>query len=85
MPTFYKKVIFINIISTINNYGTCHFLCYHENITYQLFIDFMKRLITNTDRKVLFIVDNFKVHHGKIVVEWSSEYKGEIKLFFTSP
>ena len=54
-------------------------------MTQQYFIDFMKRLIKDTDRKVLLIVDNLKVHHGKIVAEWLSKHKEEIELFFTSP
>lgn len=33
-------------------------------MTQQRFIDFMQRLVKDTDRKVLFIVDNLKVHHG---------------------
>ena len=45
----------------------------------------MERLVKDTDRKVLFIVDNLKVHHGKIVAGRLSEHKDEIELFFTSP
>lgn len=84
VPSFSKPEK-INMISAISNHGGCHFLCYEENMTQQRFIDFMGRLIKDTDRKVLFIVDNLKVHHGKIVAEWLSEHKDEIELFFTSP
>lgn len=45
----------------------------------------MGHLIKDNDRKVLFIVDNLKVHHGRIVKDWVSEHKNEIELFFTSP
>ena len=81
----FSKLEKINMISVINNYGTCRFMCYEENMTQQLFIDFMKRLVSESDRKVLFIVDNLKVHHGKIVQQWLSEHKSDIELFFTSP
>ena len=84
VPSF-SKTEKINMISAINNQGSCHFLCYEENMTQQRFIDFMERLVKEADRKVLFIVDNLKVHHGKIVAEWLSEHKDEIELFFTSP
>ena len=56
-----------------------------RNMTQQRFIDFMERLVQDTDRKVLFIVNNLKVHHGKIVAEWLSEHKDVIELFVTSP
>ena len=81
----YSKIEKINMISAISNQGTCHFLCYENTMTQQYFIDFMKRLVKDTDRKVLLIVDNLKVHHGKIVAEWLSEHKEEIELWFTSP
>lgn len=45
----------------------------------------MKRLVNDSDRKVLFIVDNLKVHHGKIVNKWLDEHKSEIEIFYTSP
>lgn len=81
----FNKIEKINMISAITNHGTCRFMCYEENMTQQLFIDFMERLIKDADRKVLFIVDNLKVHHGKIVKEWLDNHKNEIELFFTSP
>ena len=84
VPSF-SNIEKINMISAINNQGTCHFLCYEETMTQQLFIDFMERLVNETDRKVLFIVDNLKVHHGKLVEEWQKEHKDEIELFFLCP
>ena len=81
----YSKIEKINMISAITNHGTCRFMCYEENMTQQLFIDFMERLIKEADRKVLFIVDNLKVHHGKIVKEWLDTHKDAIELFYTSP
>lgn len=81
----YSKIEKINMVSAITNHGTCRFMCYEENMTQQLFIDFMKRLVKDADRKVLFIVDNLKVHHGKIVKEWLDSHKEEIEIFFMSP
>lgn len=43
-------------------------------MTQQLFIDFLERFIYETDRNVLFIVDNLKVHHGKIMKEWLEKH-----------
>ena len=81
----FSKIEKINMISAIDNYGSCRFMCYEENMTQQLFIEFLERLVHDADRKVLFIVDNLKVHHGKIVEEWLGNHKNEIELFFTSP
>ena len=81
----FSKIEKINMISAIDNYGTCRFMCYDTNMTQQLFIEFLERLVHDADRKVLFIVDNLKVHHGKIVQEWLSSHKDELELFYTSP
>lgn len=81
----FSKIEKVNMISAIDNYGSCRFMCYDENMTQQLFISFLERLVRDSDRKVLFIVDNLKVHHGKIVQEWIGNHKDELELFFTSP
>ena len=81
----FSKLEKINMISAIDNYGSCRFMCYEENMTQQLFIKFLERLVHDADRKVLFIVDNLKVHHGKIVEEWLESHVSELELFFTSP
>jgi transposase len=43
----------------------------------------MKQLIgSSCGRKIFLIVDNLKVHHGKLVTEWLSKHQNEIELFF---
>jgi transposase len=73
------------MISAINNYGTCRFMCYEESMTQQRFIEFLRRLVHDSDRKVFLIVDNLRVHLGKIVKQWLENHVGEIEIFFTSP
>lgn len=81
----YSKIEKINMISAITNKGTCRFMCYSQNMTQQIFIEFMEHLVKDADRKVLFIVDNLKVHHGKLVEEWLEHNTNEIELFFIPP
>ena len=84
VPSF-SKIEKINMISAINNQGTCRFMCYGDNMTQQLFIGFMKRLVKDTKKKILFIVDNLRVHHGKKVQKWLSAHADQIEVFYTSP
>lgn len=84
VPSF-SKIEKINMISAINNQGTCRFMCYEDNMTQQRFIEFMKRLIRDAGRKVLFIVDNLRVHHGRKVKGWLERHETEIEVFYTSP
>ena len=71
----------INMISTISRQGHCEFMCYRETMTQQLLIEFLGRLIKSYDRKIFLILDNLKVHHGKVVAEWVSERKGSVNSF----
>ena len=84
VPSF-SKVEKINMISAINRQGTCRFMCYEDTMTQRRFIEFMTRLIKDSEKKVLFIVDNLRVHHGKLVQQWLSERKTQIEVFYTSP
>ena len=84
VPSF-SKIEKINMISAINNKGICRFMCYEDNMTQQRFIEFMTRLIRDTDKKILFIVDNLRVHHGKLVQEWIRTHHKQIEVFYTSP
>ncbi len=71
----------ITMISSISNQGTCRFLCYRGTVTQQCFIDFMERLVKDSDRKVLLIASDLKAHCGKIAAGWLSEHKDELELF----
>ena len=75
----------VNMISAITNQGHSRFMIYEEKMNQHLFIDFMRRLIRESEKKVFFIVDNLRVHHGKIVAEWLKKHKDEIEVFFLPP
>jgi transposase len=61
-------------------------MTYQESMNCSRFIDFMKRLIKNANgSKVFFVVDNLRVHHGKMVSHWLKEHKNEIELSFLPP
>jgi transposase len=75
----------INMISAINNYGTARFMLYDQKMTQQRFIEFLERLVSDAKRKVFFIVDNLKVHHGKLVAEWLLGNKDKLEMFFIPP
>jgi transposase len=75
----------ISMISAINNYGSTRFMIYEQTMTQQLLLDFFKRLIKDAPRKVFLILDNLRVHHGKIVSAWLLENKDKIEVFFLPP
>jgi transposase len=74
-----------NMISAITNQGHVRFMVYETSMNQQLLIDFMKRLIADSERKVFLILDNLRVHHGKLVTAWLAENKDKIEVFFLPP
>ena len=70
------------MISAISRQGHCKFMCYVEAMTQQLLIKFLTRLIESYEQKIFLILDNLKVHHGKIAAEWVEEHKERIELLF---
>jgi transposase len=82
LPTKKERV---NMISAITNQGNVRFKVYEETMNQKLFIDFMACLVRDSKRKVFFIVDNLRVHHGKLVAAWLEKHKDEIELFFLPP
>ena len=72
----------VNMISGITNRGHVRFMCYSSTMTQNKFILFLAKLIQCSDRKIFFITDNLKVHHGKKVKAWVEEHSDEIELFY---
>jgi transposase len=72
----------INMISAITGRGTARFMIYEDAMTQQRFIEFMGRLVHDAQHKVFFIVDNLKVHHGKMVQAWLKNHKDKIEVFY---
>jgi hypothetical protein len=74
-----------NMISAISNKGHVRFMVYDSTMNQKLLLDFMRRLIGESDRKIFLILDNLRVHHGKIVAEWLENHKDKIEVFFLPP
>ena len=70
------------MISAINSQGHIRFMVYQETMNQQRLIRFMERLVRTSQRKVFLILDNLKVHHGKLVTAWLEEHAEKIQVFF---
>jgi transposase len=72
----------MNMVSTISNDGSVHFMTFKETMTAALFITFLERLLGETTRKVFLIVDRLKAHDANQVQTWIGEHRDRIELFF---
>ena len=72
----------INMISTVTNQGKVRFMIYEGSMNAERFIQFIKKLIKGTKKKIFLVLDNLRVHHAKVVKKWLKDYKHRIALFF---
>ena len=73
------------MISAIGIQGHVRFMVYEKTMDQQRLIEFMRRLIRTAEQKVFLILDNLKVHHGKLVAAWLERHREDIELFFLPP
>lgn len=72
----------LSVISTVTNKGQMRWKIFDGALNSDILIDFMKRLIRDTGRKVYLILDNLRVHHSKPVKAWLAEHKRQIEVFY---
>lgn len=75
----------VSMISAITNRGKLRFMVYRRGLKIAIFIQFLRRLIRSSDRKVFLIVDNLPVHRAKRVRAWVEDRQAQIELFFLPP
>lgn len=73
----------ISMISAVTNQGLVQFTFHNGSINADRFIDFMDRLIRESNGlKIFLILDNLRVHHSRQVKEWLAERTQEIEAFY---
>jgi transposase len=75
----------LNMISAVTAQGLLRYTTYNGSLTGPVFIEFCKKLLTDTEkatgRGVYLIVDGHLVHKAKKVKEWVASTKGRFQLF----
>jgi transposase len=75
----------ISMVSAISNQGLLRFMLYDEGMTSERLVEFMKRLVKDSNQKVLLILDNLRTHHSKVVQAWLEKSKEKIEVFYLPP
>ena len=68
----------VNMISAVSSQGKVRFMIYQDTMNQQRLIQFMERLIRSSKQKVFLILDNLKVHHGKLAAAWLERHKDKM-------
>ena len=75
----------INMLSAVSKRGKLRFVLYKDNMDSDKLIDFMRRLVHDSVKKVFLILDNLRVHHSRKVQAWLEKHKDEIEVFYLPP
>ena len=71
-----------NMISAITNRGRLNFVVFKKRFRADVFLDFLKRLLRQVNRKIFVIVDGHPVHRSSKVKKWLKQNEEHIQLFF---
>jgi transposase len=79
------KRFHLNMLSAISAKGELRFMTSRKRISATLFIEFLRRLITNYPRRIFLIVDGLPAHKAKVVQRFLATVADRIRLFFLPP
>ena len=71
-----------NMVSAITNQGRLNFMVFKERFTASVFIEFLRRLLRQSPRRIYLIIDNHPVHRCRKVKNWIKENEERIRLCF---
>jgi transposase len=73
-----------NMISAITNLGRLNFMVFKERFEAEVFLEFLRRLVRQSGRKVYLVVDRHPVHRSRKIKNWLEENAQQI-AYFSSP
>ena len=71
----------INMMSAVTVKGQLRFQIVDSTVTAPVFIEFCKRLLTDSGRPVILIVDGHPVHRSKKLKEWVQSTGGQFQIY----
>jgi len=74
-----------NVISMLSSKDTMRFMTFKENLTKEVFLQFLGRMIRKARRKIFLIVDNHRANHAKKVKNLLAKNHRRIELFHLPP
>ena len=80
---FQTSRVTVNMLSAVSPNGEHKFMLYEDSTTQQKLIEFMSKLVKEKKKdKVFLILDNLKVHHGKLVRQYLIDNVDKITVFY---
>jgi len=70
-----------NVVSAITNRGHVGFMVIKKGFTAPVFVQFLRRLVRYSKRRVFLIVDGHPVHRSRYAAAWLAEHEKQIRVF----
>ena len=75
----------VNMISAVSPRGDFRFMVVEGSVNSSVFVEFLKRLMTGSKRKVFLVVDGYSAHKSKIAKKFIESTDGKLELFYLPP
>lgn len=75
----------LNMISAVSARGNLRFMVTRGKVNGPQYLEFLKRLIHNTQRPVFLVVDGHPVHKSRAVKDYVASTSGKLRLFYLPP
>jgi transposase len=72
----------LSVISSVTNKGQMRWKIFEGALNADILIDFLRRLVKSSEKKVFLILDNLRVHHSRPVKAWLAEHVDQIEVFY---
>jgi transposase len=72
----------LSVISAVTNKGEMRWKVFSGALNAKILVGFMKRLVHGRKKRVFLILDNLRVHHSKVVIQWLKENDDKIAVFY---
>lgn len=75
----------VQMISAVGAGGQLHFMLHEGRTTAEVFVRFLKQLMTAQTRKVILVVDGHSIHKAALVQEYVKSTDGMLELCYLPP
>ena len=75
----------VNMISAVSPCGDFRFMVVEGGVNSSVFVEFLKRLVIGSKKKIFLIVDGYPAHKSKKAKEFIASLDGQLELFYLPP
>lgn len=75
----------LNLVSAMSPLGELRFMVTDKRVNAVTFINFLRRLIVNSERPIYLVLGGHPVQRSKKVRDFSEAQEGKVRLFFLPP